>query len=77
MRIEVVKSKIHRVRVTQADLDYIGSITIDENLMKAANIIENEKVPKREHWGHANGPFGVPEIKDFLTTTIRSRENVN
>ncbi len=44
MRIEVVKSKIHRVRVTQADLDYIGSITIDENLMKAANIIENEKV---------------------------------
>ena len=44
MRIEVVKSKIHRVRVTQADLDYIGSITIDENLLEAANIIENEKV---------------------------------
>lgn len=44
MRIEVLKSKIHRVRVTQADLNYIGSITIDENLMDAANMIENEKV---------------------------------
>ncbi|HXH19979.1 MAG TPA: aspartate 1-decarboxylase [Chitinophagales bacterium] len=44
MRIEVVKSKIHRVRVTEANLDYIGSITIDEELMKAANLIENEKV---------------------------------
>ena len=38
MYINVLKSKIHRVTVTQADLDYIGSITIDENLMKAANI---------------------------------------
>ena len=44
MRIEVVKSKIHRVTVTQADLNYIGSITIDEDLMDAANIIANEKV---------------------------------
>jgi len=44
MRIEVVKSKIHRVRVTEANLDYIGSITIDEDLMNAANLIENEKV---------------------------------
>jgi aspartate 1-decarboxylase len=44
MQIEVLKSKIHRVRVTQADLDYIGSVTIDENLMDAANLIENEKV---------------------------------
>ena len=44
MRIEVVKSKIHRVRVTEAQLDYVGSITIDEELMEAANIIENEKV---------------------------------
>ncbi|GIV33690.1 MAG: aspartate 1-decarboxylase [Chitinophagales bacterium] len=42
--IEVVKSKIHRVRVTEANLDYVGSITIDEDLMDAANIIENEKV---------------------------------
>lgn len=44
MQIEVLKSKIHRVTVTQADLDYIGSVTIDENLMEAANLIENEKV---------------------------------
>ena len=44
MQIQVVKSKIHRVKVTQADLEYIGSITVDEELMEAANIIENEKV---------------------------------
>ena len=44
MQIEVVKSKIHRVTVTGADLNYIGSITIDEDLMFAANIIEGEKV---------------------------------
>lgn len=44
MNIEVLKSKIHRVSVTQANLEYIGSITIDEDLMDAANIIENEKV---------------------------------
>lgn len=44
MQIEVFKSKIHRVRVTEADLNYIGSITIDEDLMDAANFIEGEKV---------------------------------
>ena len=44
MLIEVVKSKIHDVTVTEANLNYIGSITIDEDLMDAANIIENEKV---------------------------------
>lgn len=44
MLIQVLKSKIHRVRVTQADLNYIGSITIDEHLMKASNLIEGEKV---------------------------------
>jgi len=44
MFIEVLKSKIHRVTVTEANLNYIGSIAIDENLMDAANIIENEKV---------------------------------
>ena len=42
--IEVLKSKIHRVSVTEANLNYIGSITIDEDLMDASNIIENEKV---------------------------------
>ena len=44
MFIEVFKSKIHRVKVTQADLNYIGSITIDEDLLEAANILEGEKV---------------------------------
>jgi aspartate 1-decarboxylase len=44
MLIEVVKSKIHNVTVTEANLHYIGSVTIDEDLMNAANIIENEKV---------------------------------
>ncbi len=44
MQIQVVKSKIHRVKVTGADLNYIGSITIDETLMEAADLIEGEKV---------------------------------
>ncbi|MEI6594468.1 MAG: aspartate 1-decarboxylase [Bacteroidota bacterium] len=44
MRIEILKSKIHRVRLTQTELHYVGSITIDQALMEAANIIENEKV---------------------------------
>ena len=43
-QIEVLKSKIHRVSVTQADLNYVGSITIDKELMDAANMIEGEKV---------------------------------
>ena len=44
MLVQVIKSKIHRVKVTGADLNYIGSITIDEDLMDAANIIEGERV---------------------------------
>ena len=44
MFIEVCKSKIHKVTITEANLQYVGSITIDEDLMDAANIIENEKV---------------------------------
>jgi aspartate 1-decarboxylase len=44
MQIQIVKSKIHRVTVTGADLNYIGSITIDETLLEASNIIEGEKV---------------------------------
>jgi len=44
MTIEVLKSKIHRVKITQAELHYVGSITIDEDLMEAASVIENEKV---------------------------------
>ena len=44
MQIEVLKSKLHKVTVTEANLNYVGSITIDETLMQAANLIENEKV---------------------------------
>jgi len=44
MNIEIVKSKIHKVSVTEANLHYVGSLTLDEDLMDAANFIENEKV---------------------------------
>ena len=44
MDIQVLKSKIHRATITEANLDYMGSITIDENLMEATNMIEGEKV---------------------------------
>ncbi|MBK7817939.1 MAG: aspartate 1-decarboxylase [Bacteroidia bacterium] len=44
MEIQVLKSKLHCVTITQAELDYIGSVTIDEDLMEAANLIENEQV---------------------------------
>ncbi|MEA3317676.1 MAG: aspartate 1-decarboxylase [Bacteroidota bacterium] len=44
MNIEVIKSKLHKVTVTEANLQYVGSITIDENLLEASNIIENERV---------------------------------
>jgi aspartate 1-decarboxylase len=44
MQIEIFKSKIHRAIITEANLNYVGSITIDEDLMDAVNIIENEKV---------------------------------
>lgn len=44
MNIEMVKSKIHKVTVTEANLQYVGSITIDQDLMEASNILENEKV---------------------------------
>lgn len=44
MQIEVLKSKVHRITITEANLNYVGSITIDEDIMDAANLIENEKV---------------------------------
>ncbi|HNP08261.1 MAG TPA: aspartate 1-decarboxylase [Cyclobacteriaceae bacterium] len=44
MRVEVLKSKIHRAKITQAELHYVGSITIDEKLMEEANLVEGEKV---------------------------------
>ena len=65
MTIEVLKSKIHRVTVTEADLDYIGSITIDVALMEAAGIIENEKV---EIYNITNG-------ERFATYAIRGERN--
>ena len=44
MIIELLKSKVHRVTITEADLNYVGSLTLDEDIMDAANLIENEKV---------------------------------
>lgn len=44
MQIEVLKSKVHRVVITEADLNYVGSLTLDEDLMDAANMIEHEKI---------------------------------
>jgi aspartate 1-decarboxylase len=44
MLIEILKSKVHRVLITEANLNYVGSLTLDEDLMDAANLIENEKI---------------------------------
>ena len=44
MEIEILKSKIHRAVITEANLNYVGSLTLDEELMEAANLIENEKI---------------------------------
>jgi aspartate 1-decarboxylase len=44
MQIQILKSKIHRVVITEANLNYVGSLTLDEDLMDAANLVENEKV---------------------------------
>lgn len=44
MQIQILKSKIHRATVTEANLNYVGSLTLDEDLMDAANLIENEKI---------------------------------
>ncbi|MCK5846018.1 MAG: aspartate 1-decarboxylase [Bacteroidales bacterium] len=65
MQIEVLKSKIHKVKVTQADLNYIGSITIDENLMDAVDIIENERV-------HI---YNITNGERFDTYVIRGERN--
>lgn len=64
MLIEVLKSKIHRVNVTEADLDYIGSITIDGALMDAANMIENERVDI----------YNITNGERFSTYVIRGAE---
>ena len=57
MFIEVVKSKLHKVTVTDANLQYVGSITIDEALLEAANMIENEKVQIRVFIDFVYYPF--------------------
>jgi aspartate 1-decarboxylase len=44
MQIQILKSKVHRVVITEANLNYVGSLTLDEDLMDAANMIENEKI---------------------------------
>ena len=44
MQIEILKSKLHHLRITEANLSYVGSLTLDEDLMDAANMIENEKI---------------------------------
>ena len=64
-QIEVIKSKIHRVTVTQADLNYVGSITIDEALMEAANMIEGEKVQIKVRSGAVVdvSRYAIQEIK--------------
>lgn len=63
MQIEVLKSKIHRVTITEANIDYIGSVTIDEDLMDAADLCENEKV---DIYNYRNG-------ERFQTYVIRGQ----
>lgn len=65
MQIQVLKSKIHRVTVTESDLNYIGSVTIDAALMEAANLLEHEKV----HIVNINNG------ERFETYVIRGRKN--
>ena len=77
MQIQVVKSKIHRVTVTGADLNYIGSITIDEALMEASNIIEGEV-----HRGDiviiiSYGIMDFEEAKKFKPTLVFPNEKDN
>ena len=71
MQIEVVKSKIHRVKCTGADLDYIGSITIDEDLMDAANIIRGEKVQiVNNNNGERLETYAIPGPRDSGEVTL-------
>ena len=71
MQIEVLKSKIHRVKVTGADLNYIGSITIDEALMDASNLIEGEKVTiVNINNGERNETYVIKVIKNSGEITL-------
>ena len=84
MKIQILKSKIHRVKVTGADLNYIGSITIDRDLMDAANVIAGEKVQivninngeRLETYvipGKRNSGDGSTWVNDVGTTPPRTR----
>ena len=71
MLVQVVKSKIHRVKVTGADLNYIGSITIDEDLMDAANIIEGERVQiVNNNNGERLETYAIPGPRDSGEITL-------
>ena len=71
MQIQVVKSKIHRVKCTGADLNYIGSITIDEDLMDAANIIQGEKVQiVNNDNGERLDTYGIPGPRNSGEITL-------
>ena len=71
MQIEVLKSKIHRVHVTGAELDYVGSITIDKTLMDASNMIEGEKVQiVNVNNGERLETYIIPGEKDSGTITL-------
>ena len=70
MQIHVVKSKIHRVKVTGADLNYIGSITIDEDLMDAANIIEGEKIQIVNNNGERLETYVIPGPRNSGEITL-------
>ncbi len=71
MQIEVLKSKIHRVTVTGADLNYIGSITIDEELLDAANIIEGEKVQiVNVNNGERIETYAIPGVRNSGIITL-------
>ena len=60
MLLTVLKSKLHRVKVTDANIDYVGSITIDENWMDASGIIEGEQVELPDEWLGSGGAWLVP-----------------
>ena len=71
MQIQVVKSKIHRVKVTGADLNYIGRVTIDEDLMDAANIIQGEKVQiVNNDNGERLGTYVIPARRNSGEITL-------
>ena len=70
MMIEVLKSKIHCARVTEANLNYMGSITIDEDLMDAANLIAGEKVHVVDNNNSASSGSTPPSTLVFIATLI-------